>query len=360
MIDRIRSATPFVIFSILLSVPAVTLAHGGGTGGGHGGGGARFGGGGGHFAGGGHYGGHYGGYGRGYYGRGYGYGRGWGGYPYYGYGLGFGLGLGVGYGLGYGYGGYGGYSGYGYPAYGYGYGYDPYYYGTGAAPYYPAGAPANAAPYAGAVAPPSATTSAPASIAQPEAAIGMAKSTREFAEKGEAAFKSGDYQGAVYAWRHAAVDDPQNGLITMMLGQALFAIGKYDEAAGAIQAAMHRLPKEQWGVVVGHHTELYGKSSDYTAQLRALERAMKSKSEDPALRFLTAFQYAYLGFTDRAIEQLDHAIRLAPRDELSKQLRDTLRAKTKPAPIPPLPGVSSGPALRPTPQEEPEQDADEQ
>ena len=78
----------------------------------------------------------------------------------------------------------------------------------------------------------------------------------------------------------------------------------------------------QWGVVVGHYTELYGKTHDYTDQLRALERATKAKSDDPALHFLTGYQYAYLGFTDRAIEQLDQATRLAPRDEMSKQLRD--------------------------------------
>ncbi|HEY2250140.1 MAG TPA: tetratricopeptide repeat protein, partial [Planctomycetaceae bacterium] len=224
---------------------------------------------------------------------------------------------------------------------------------TGNAAYSP-----SAAPNAGASANPPAAMSAPASIAQPQAAIGMARTTREFAEKGEAAFKSGDYAGAVYAWRHAALDDPQNGLVTLLLGQALFAMGKYDEAAGAIQAGMHHLPKDQWGVVVGHYTELYGKTHDYTDQLRALEKAMQAKSEDPALRFLTGYQYAYLGFTERAIEQLDHAVKLAPRDEMSKQLRDTLRAKTaKPAAGPPLPGIPAGPALRPTPQE-PDADAD--
>jgi hypothetical protein len=355
-----------LVSTFLLGTPALVLARGGGGGGGHGGGG-----GGGHFGGGGaRFGGYGGGYGRGYggyggYGRGYGgWGRGygWGGYPYYGYGLG--LGLGVGYGLsagyGYGYGGYGGYGyggygygggyggyggyGYGYPAYG-GYGYDPYYgAGAGYAP--------NAAPYAGPPATPASPMSAPASISSTKQDLGTLASVKEFAEKGEAAFKSGNYQGAVYAWRHAVVDDPQNGLMTMMLGQALFATGKYEEAAGATQAAMHHLPKEQWGIVVSHYTELYGKTHDYTEQLRALEKAMKSKSDDPALRFLTGFQYAQLGFTEQAIDQLNHAIKLAPRDEMAKQLRDSLRAKiTKPSAIPPLPGISSGPELKATPED---------
>jgi hypothetical protein len=337
----IRNGSSIALFvsTILLVAPALTLARGGG---GHsGGGGARFGGGGGHFAGGGFHGGWGGyGYGRGYYGPGWGRGYGWGGYPYYGYGVGLGIGLGVGYGLsaGYGYGGYGYYPGYGY------YGYYPY--GASSNVYY---APTYST-YVNNPPDTPATQSAATETAPPQAAIGMAASTREFAEKGEEAFKVGKYQDAIYAWRHAVVDDPQNGLLTMMLSQALFASGKYEEAAGATQAAMHLLPKDQWGVVVTHYTQLYGRAHDYTNQLRALEKAVKAKGDEPAVRFLIGFHYAYLGFLERAIDELDDAIRLAPRDEMARQLRDELRAKrAKPAAVPPLPGISSGPTLQPTP-----------
>jgi tetratricopeptide (TPR) repeat protein len=146
-------------------------------------------------------------------------------------------------------------------------------------------------------------------------------------EKGEAAFRGGDYAGAVYAWRHAVVDDPQDGVVTMLLGQALFATGRFDEAAGATQAAMHRLPREQWGLIINHYAELYGKSHDYTSQLRALERAIKEKPNDPALRFLAGFHYSHLGFTRQAIDQLDRLISIAPRDEMARQLRDEMRSK---------------------------------
>src|SRR5205814_2248010 len=94
-----------------------------------------------------------------------------------------------------------------------------------------------------------------------------------FADKGEIAFRAGDYDGAVYAWRHAVIDDPQNPLVLMLLGHALFATGHYDEAAGATQAAMHLIPKENWGVVVTNFRELYGNRLDYTTHIRALEKA---------------------------------------------------------------------------------------
>jgi hypothetical protein len=331
-----------ILVSSVVSFPDSAAARGGG-GGGHGGGG-----GGGHF-GGGHFGGWggrgygYGGYGWGGY-RGYGWrGYGWG-FPSYGYGLGLGLGVGLGYGLygGYGYG-YGGYP-YGYSAYGYGYpgyayyGYDPYATGP-AGGYGPGYGPTTS----------SGTSTSSSAWAPAMTADSSARdATGDFADQGETAFKNGNYSGAMYALRHAAVDDPNNAVVTLLLGHALFATGKFDEAAGATQAAMRQLPHEKWGVVISHYTELYGDTKDYTRQLRALEAALKVKPDDPALRFLAGFHYAYLGFTQEAIDQLEKTLKLAPRDEMARQLRDELRGKlgkTSVPPLPPAPEIRNGPAL---------------
>jgi hypothetical protein len=116
---------------------------------------------------------------------------------------------------------------------------------------------------------------------------------------------------------------------------------------------MQRLPKEKWGVVISHYTELYGNTRDYTSQLRALEKRINEKPNDAALRFLAGFHYAYLGFTTQAIDQLDKVLSIAPRDEMARQLRNETRGKLgKPtvAPVPPvpaIPGTSQGPALEP-------------
>jgi hypothetical protein len=339
MLNRASSLQTLLLLLLVVSFPKSVAARGGG-GGGHGGGGGA-----GHIGAAGHYGGwggrgYYGGYGWGY--RGYGWrGYGWG-FPYYGYGLGLGLGVGLGYGLyggygyGYPYGYYGGY-GYGYPGYGY-YGYDPY--ATGAAGAY------------GPAYPPSgygASNASAAASAPPITADSSAQdAARSFADEGEAAFKKGNYAGAMYALRHAAVDDPKNAVVVLLLGQALFATGKFDEAAGATQAAMRQLPQEKWGVVISHYTELYADTKDYTRQLRALEAAVKEKPGDPALRFLAGFHYAYLGFAQQAIDQLDKTLKLAPRDEMARQLRDELRGKlggNSVPPLPPAPATPQGPAL---------------
>lgn len=207
------------------------------------------------------------------------------------------------------------YGNYGYP-YGYGYGYG---YGSGYLGYNPYGY------YGGAYAYPASTTT----TAAPPAATTSADNARVFAEKGEEDFKAGDYKSAVYAWRHAVVDDPQNGVLMMMLSQALFASGQFDEAAGATQQAMRLLPEDQWGVVVKNFRELYGKGADYTTQLRALEKEIKRDGENPATRFLLGFHYGYLGYPSHAVKQLDKTLKLAPQDQLAKRLREVM-ANPKP------------------------------
>lgn len=164
--------------------------------------------------------------------------------------------------------------------------------------------------------------------ATPPLGINSALSAREFSNRAETAFKSGDYQGAAHAWLHSLVDDPRNGRSTMMLGQSLFAMGNFGEAAGATQAAMRLLPKDKWGVAVANYKELYGKNlQDYTDQLRALEKGVTDNPNNPALRFLLGFQYAYLGFPKEAVDQLNRGLAIEPRDAISKELRDEMQAK---------------------------------
>jgi tetratricopeptide (TPR) repeat protein len=251
--------------------------------------------------------------------------------------------VGLGYGFGGGYYGYYGYpayaySPYGYPGYGPGYyGYDPYGYGYSAGYYNGAAAGRNSVPPN-----PNEPAPPPPGVNSPAPARAPNGGAQPFVDRAEGAFRSGDYAGAIKALRHATVDDPQNALITLLLGQAFFASGEYDAAAGATQAALRQLPKEQWGVIIAHYGELYGKRADYTDQLHALENAIKEKPAEPALRFLLGYHYAYLGFVTEAVDQLDAGLKLAPRDEMARQLRNEMLDKhakpTKP-PAPLLPGL---------------------
>jgi Flp pilus assembly protein TadD len=265
--------------------------------------------------------------------RGWGYG-GWGGYgryPFWGYGFYPGWGLfglyGLGWGLGYGgwggYGLYGGYGGYGYP---YGYGYGNYTNSV-----YYADNTVAATPQAGDV--------------QPQA-------TDDHDARGEQAFRSGNYEAAIREWQHAMVDDPNNGALVALMAQALFAIGRYENAAGAVQTAMQMLPENEWGSVVKNYSQLYGNIGDYTTQLKALEIARDGKPDDPALRFELGYHFGYLGYPKNAVAELDKALDLQPQDLGSQKLRDIFAVQ---AGLPARPHVApqqppqSGPAAPPLP-----------
>jgi tetratricopeptide (TPR) repeat protein len=117
-----------------------------------------------------------------------------------------------------------------------------------------------------------------------------------------------------------------------MYGQALFAIGKYDEAAGAVQHALRQMPDDQWGVVVAHYAELYRGNQDYTDQLRALEAARnKPETDSPAVRFLLGYHYGYLGYPKNAVTELDKTLSIVPDDAVAKQLRAMMAAKLPPS-----------------------------
>lgn len=328
-----------------------------------------------------------------------GYGYRWGGYggyypSFFGFGLGFGrFGYGLGYGYGYGWGGYGlfgfrrwgcfaynpccyyggygygypyyGYGGYGYGNYGYGYGYPAYAslspglmgYGYGAT-YAPPGAATAIITATDAL--PTITPATPdpnqvASSDTPSAVAAALPTAEQYAEIGETAFKARDYKSAVRAWRHGLIDDPDNGVLVLMLSQGLFASGNFNEAAGATQFGMQLLAQDKWETVVKNYRELYGKVDDYTNQLRALEKAAREKPDEPSLRFLLGYHYGFLGYPKEAVQQLEKCTNLAPEDETAQKLLDLLSDKlpkdpnkkeTPPAPAKP-PGTNTLPPAPP-------------
>jgi tetratricopeptide (TPR) repeat protein len=173
---------------------------------------------------------------------------------------------------------------------------------------------------------PDAATQAPDSSTQQDGSTdGM--TSGEFSGLGEQSFRAGDYAAAVRYWRHALVDDPKNGVLVLMLSQALFADGKYDEAAGAVQQGMLMLPEDKWGVVVENFTELYGPGQDYSNQIKSLEKARSATPDNPALRFLLGYQYAYLDYPSNALTELDKAVQLSPDDQIAVKLRDLTKAR---------------------------------
>ena len=73
--------------------------------------------------------------------------------------------------------------------------------------------------------------------------------------------------------------------------------------------------------------ELYGSYQNYTTQLRALESAARTKPDDLGLRFLLGYHYAYLGYPQQAVDQLDRVVRAVPADDVAKQMLAEMQGK---------------------------------
>ncbi len=144
----------------------------------------------------------------------------------------------------------------------------------------------------------------------------------DYVSAGKQAFRAGQYQLALRHWQHALVDSPNNGGVELLLAQALFALGKYDDAAKAIQAAMQMLPENEWDKVVTNYVRVYANIQNYKDQLKALENARNAKPDEPAMRFVLGYHFGYLGYPKHAVVELDKALDLQPQDQGSQQLRD--------------------------------------
>ncbi len=159
-----------------------------------------------------------------------------------------------------------------------------------------------------------ATEEAPATPPDAEAILDATK----YADRGEAAFRAGQYADAVKAFRHALIEDPRNGVLQLLLAQGLFATGEFEEAAATLQQGMFALPDDQWPLLAKNLGELYSQMTQFQEQLVRLEHAPAS----PAQHFLLAYYYGYLGRTPEAIEQLDAFDKLASGDPVSARLRE--------------------------------------
>jgi len=155
-----------------------------------------------------------------------------------------------------------------------------------------------------------------------------AASSESLDRQGEYAFHARDYMAANRAWQHAIVDDPSNGALAMKLALAMFAVGKYREAAGTTQQVLMLLPQEKWGQAASDYKKLYANPKDYLDQLKSLAKAAADKPNDPALRFLLGFHYGYSGRVADAVGELNKLVQLEPKDQLGRKLRDLMAEKT--------------------------------
>ena len=226
------------------------------------------------------------------------YGSGWGYYP----GLGIAIGLGLG-NRGYGYGGYGGYGGY------------PYgdYYAADNSSYYVApavnGATVQVNPN---VLPAPATTDVQQTTNQP-----IQGSNTAHLNEAMNAFRNGDYQAALRAAAHAAIDDPKDARPHELAALAMLASGEYRGAAIEAHVALALAPASNWNTMVGYYG---GLNEPFTTQLRSLETYAAQNPTAAEAQFLLGYLYQAMGYPEQAKTRFAEAARLVPKDEMATKM----------------------------------------
>jgi tetratricopeptide (TPR) repeat protein len=234
------------------------------------------------------------------------------------------------------------------PSWGYSYGstYSNPYYVESAAPVYDYSQPIAINTYDTSATDASADlTSAPQAV--PEAPAPESPQTAEayqFFDQALAAFKKGDYPGALQLVQQALRKSPQDPVMHEVSALCLFALGDYGGAAAVLNNLLAVAPGMDWTTLSG----LYGNVEAYTTQLRALEAYCKHKPDDAAGHFLLAYHYLVAGHDDAAAAQLKRVIAVQPGDQVASRMLAALVPPTESTTEPTQPAATAPAQAGPT------------
>ena len=161
-------------------------------------------------------------------------------------------------------------------------------------------------------------------------------------DSARAAFGTGDYAGALRLTDEALKVLPNDATLHEFRALVLFAVGKYDLAAGPLYAVLSVGPGWDWTTMAG----LYPEIEVYTTQLRKLEAYVTANPTSTAGRFVLAYHYLTQGNMDAAVAQLKEVVTLAPQDTLSAQL---IKQFSPPATAPDTQAAATAPPPSTTP-----------
>jgi tetratricopeptide (TPR) repeat protein len=172
-------------------------------------------------------------------------------------------------------------------------------------------------------------------------------------EKSLAAFKSGDYASALAGLDRAVKLSPKDSVVHEVRALALFALGRYPEAAAVLNAVLAAAPGMDWTTLSG----LYGDVDAYTGQLRKLEDACRENPSNAANYFVLAYHYLVGGHSDLAADCLRVVVREQPGDAVAKRLLDAISPEpAAEAGKPPEPAAGASPPSTDTEPAGPETD----
>jgi len=123
---------------------------------------------------------------------------------------------------------------------------------------------------------------------------------------------------------------------------ALFALGRYPEAAAALNAVLATAPGMDWTTM----SNVYGSVDAYTGHLRRLEEFCRTHPDDAAAHFVLGYHYLVGGYGDMAAAALKVVVAKQPGDVVAKRLLEAISPPVS-GDSAPTPDSSSSPAAIP-------------
>lgn len=155
-------------------------------------------------------------------------------------------------------------------------------------------------------------------------------------------FKAGDYLAAAAAVDEAIALNPGDPVLHEFRSLALFALGRYGDAAGVLHSVLASGPGWNWDTLIG----LYGDPEAYTAQFRKLEEYVVGNPESAESHFLLGYHYLVGENLAEAYAMFDRIVALKSTDTVARQLRSLLadsapKGAAAEAPEPPDPAMAA-------------------
>jgi hypothetical protein len=155
---------------------------------------------------------------------------------------------------------------------------------------------------------------------------------RQMADAREA-FRLGETAAALDKVNQAIQMLPDDRTLHEFRALCLFARGDYADAASVIYSVLASGPGWDWDTL----SALYPNIDTYITQVKLLSNYVANRPDRGDARFLLAYHFLTLGYTDAAIEQLQAVVRLQPGDRLANDLLSALKQQGTAAPSAPLP-----------------------
>jgi len=157
-----------------------------------------------------------------------------------------------------------------------------------------------------------------------EAALTSQEKSSEAISRARGEFDSSDFLAALKSTDEAISHAPGDSTLHEFRALCLFALGRYDDAAGVLNPVLASGPGWDWSTM----SAFYPDGEVYTGQLRKLEGYVENSPESAGSHFLLGYHYMVAGFIDDAYGMFDRVAILKPADTVAVQLRNLAASST--------------------------------